>query len=83
MDATKLWRIAEAVPPAWYGGDLGEIERLMEQMLARRGRVRELIVSFRDSSREPFPLWTGRSSVAVPAQFIDMGRLGVAGKFVM
>ncbi len=55
--ADKLWSIAEQVPPEWYGGDVGTIERLMEQMLARRGRVRELIESFRDSDREPFPNW--------------------------
>ena len=83
MDASKLWRIAEAVPPPWYGGDTADIERLTEQMLARRGRVRELIASFRDSSREPFPLWTGKASVVVPAQFVDMGRFGEAGKFLM
>ncbi len=47
MEAGTLWRIAEEVPPEWYGGDTRTIERLMEQMLARRGRVRELIGSFR------------------------------------
>lgn len=59
FDARKLWAIAEAVPPEWYGGDTGEIERLMEQMVKRRARVRELIAAFRDSNREPFPRWTG------------------------
>ena len=52
-----LWRIAEAVPPEWYGGKLNEIERLMETLMFRRLRVRELISSFRKSDREPFPLW--------------------------
>src|ERR1700744_1756677 len=33
FDAAKLWAIAEEVPPEWYGGDLGTIERLMEQLL--------------------------------------------------
>jgi len=80
MTPATLWGIAEAVPPEWYGGDTTQIERLMEQMLARRGRVRELIVSFRDSSREPFPLWASKSSVVVPRQFAE---ISVAGKFVM
>ena len=80
MDARTLWSIAEAVPPEWYGGNTAEIERLMEQMLARRGRVRELIASFRDSNREPFPLWARTPSVAVPRQFAE---ISVSGKFVM
>ncbi len=67
--ADKLWAIAEEVPPEWYGRDLGTIERLMEQVLARRGRVRELIESFRDSDREPFPNWGAAKSVVVPRRF--------------
>jgi len=46
MEAGTLWGIAEAVPPEWYGGDTAVIERLMEQMLRRRSKVRELIGSF-------------------------------------
>ncbi len=79
MDPDRLWAIAEAVPPEWYGGDLAVIERLMEQMLMRRGRVREMIGSFRDSDRAPFPMWAKKSSVVVPRQFAG----GVAGGFVM
>jgi hypothetical protein len=67
------------VPPEWYGGDTATIERLMEQMLERRGRVRELIASFRDSNREPFPMWETKRSVVVPRQFEETG----LGKFVM
>jgi hypothetical protein len=78
--AETLWTIAEAVPPEWYGGDITELERLMEQMLKRRGRVRELIASFRDSEREPFPFWGRSVTVAVPKQFETMS--GVS-KFVM
>jgi hypothetical protein len=80
MDAGVLWEIAEAVPPEWYGGDTAVIERLMEQMLARRSRVRELIASFRDSNREPFPLWNAAKKIVVPRQFAEVSG---AGKFVM
>ncbi len=80
MSPEVLWRIAEAVPPEWYGGDTSDLERLMEQMLMRRSRVRELIAAFRDSSREPFPLWTTKAGVAVPRQFAEVNE---AGKFVM
>jgi hypothetical protein len=78
MEAETLWDIADMVPPEWYGGDMTQIERLLEQMLRRRGRVRELIASFRDSNREPFPMWETKMSVVVPREFVE----GAAGKFV-
>jgi len=79
MEAETLWGIAEIVPPEWYGGDTAVIERLTEQMLVRRGRLRELIGSFRDSNREPFPMWEKKLSVRVPRQFAE----DAVGKFVM
>lgn len=57
LPAETLWKIAEQVPPDWYGGDPATIERLMETLLRRKGRVRELLDGFRLSSREPFPQW--------------------------
>jgi hypothetical protein len=72
----KLWAIAEAVPPEWYGGDLADIERLMEALLARRGRLRELIAAFRDSDREPFPFWGRGVTVAMPRQFAEVSGAG-------
>ena len=80
LDETKLWTIAEAVPPEWYGGDPGEIERLMQKLMERRGRVRELIGGFRASNREPFPNWAEGAKVVVPKQFAEAA---VASKFVM
>jgi len=79
MEAETLWAIAEIVPPEWYGGDTAVIERLTEQMIARRGRLRELIGSFRDSNREPFPMWEKKLSIRVPGQFAE----DAVGKFVM
>jgi len=79
MEADALWSIAEIVPPEWYGGDTAAIEQLMEKMLVRRGRLRELIGSFRDSSREPFPMWEKKASVRVATPFAE----GEVGKFVM
>jgi len=57
MDAAVVWRAAEEIPPEWYGGDMGELEVLVEKLMARRGRIRELIEAFRMSDREPFPNW--------------------------
>ena len=76
FEADRLWAIAEEVPPEWYGGDIGCIERLMEQLLTRRTRVRDLIESFRDSDREPFPNWGAAQSVVVPRRFAVAGSTG-------
>lgn len=73
MQPGVLWEIAESVPPEWYGGNLDDMERLMDRMLARRSRVRELITSFRNSDRAPFPLWAQTTTVAVPHNFLDRG----------
>jgi hypothetical protein len=70
MAPETLWTISESVPPEWYGGDTSTIERLMEQLLNRRSRIRELITSFRDTERVPFPLWTPSASIAVPPNFM-------------
>ena len=83
MDARVLWKIAEAVPPVWYGGDVATVERLMEQMLIRRGRVRELIVSFRDSDRDPFPLWARPGRMQGAARFPESQMSGNLSNFIM
>ena len=57
MPAETIWAAANAAPPEWYGGDLGEMEALMEKLLARRSRIRELIEAFGKSDRMPFPNW--------------------------
>ena len=57
MDATVVWRAAEEIPPEWYGGDMTDLEALVEKLLVRRGRIRELIEDFGRSDREPFPKW--------------------------
>lgn len=52
-----VWSAANDVPPEWYGGDLSEMEALVEKLLARRSRIRELIEAFGRSDRQPFPRW--------------------------
>ena len=52
----------------------------MEQMLRRRSRVRDLIGEFRDSDREPFPMWASGKKIVVPRQFAEVSGVG---KFVM
>jgi len=57
MPAETLWAAAGEIPPEWYGGDLGEMEVLVEKLLMRRSRIRELIEAFGRSDRRPFPQW--------------------------
>ncbi len=63
LDSQAIWQCAEAVPPEWYGGDFDALERLVESLAKRRSRVRALITEFRNSSRQPFPNWTGTGVV--------------------
>jgi hypothetical protein len=57
MAAETVWSAASEVPPEWYGGDLSEMEALVEKLLARRGKIRALIEEFGRSDRKPFPKW--------------------------
>ena len=57
MSEEAVWEPAGEVPPEWYGGDLAEMEALVEKLLARRSRIREWIEVFGKSDRNPFPKW--------------------------
>lgn len=59
LDEQRAWQIAETVPPTWYG-ETCDMERLIEQLIKRRNRVPELIMDFKNSSRQPFPNWIER-----------------------
>jgi hypothetical protein len=57
MPAETVWAAANDVPPEWYGGNPSEMEALVEKLLARRSRIRELIGAFGNSDRKPYPKW--------------------------
>jgi hypothetical protein len=57
FEAAMVHEIAGAVPPAWTGNDWGEMETLAAAIVERRSKVRELISAFRNSTRQPFPIW--------------------------
>jgi hypothetical protein len=59
IDEHVVCAIASGVPPAWYGSDWTALEKLVEQLLQRRGTVliKGLIDAFRVSLRQPFPNW--------------------------
>jgi hypothetical protein len=69
LAAETVWGIAEMIPPEWCGGGLSALEVLVERLLARRARVRELIGAFRESARQPFPNWGGGAEKVVRSGF--------------
>jgi hypothetical protein len=54
---SSLWPLVDQIPPEWYDSSVDELERLLTQLLERRACVRDLILSFKNSSRNPFPNW--------------------------
>ena len=59
-----VWRLVAEIPTEWYGGDRDSLEHLAKHLISRRGLVRDLIVAFRDSERNPFPEWRRKSEDA-------------------
>ena len=57
MPAETIWETANIVPPEWYGGDQAEMEALVEKLIKRQSRIRELVEAFGNSDRKPFPKW--------------------------
>ena len=64
---TSLWPLIKEVPPEWYGSASEELEVLLSKLLERRCQVRDLILAFKDSSRNPFPNWRTISTVSQEA----------------
>ena len=52
-----LGAIADEIPPEWYDDEYEKLGVLLGRLLERRTRIRELIVSARDSGRQPFRNW--------------------------
>ena len=52
-----LAELAEEIPPAWYEDDYDALVRLLEQIHRRRERVPELLLSAKQSNRQPFSHW--------------------------
>jgi len=71
LPADTVWQAANEVPPEWYGGDMGAMEALIEKLLARRSRLRELIDAFRKTERNPFPNWGRSGEQGAPTGWIS------------
>lgn len=59
MNVDEIWRIAAGIPSEWYEFDRAGLDRLVETLYRRRTMIRDLITTFRTSSRDPFPHWIG------------------------
>jgi len=57
IDGSVLDEIVKEVPPEWYDGEQDALYRLLEELLRRRKRVRDLIRDARKSYRQPFVNW--------------------------
>lgn len=57
MNERVLAELVEEIPPAWYEDDYDALLRLLEQIHRRRTRVPELLLSAKQSNRQPFPSW--------------------------
>jgi hypothetical protein len=57
VGAALLEEAASEIPPEWYNAELSALEQLLEQLLRRRKRVRELVISAWKSNAQPFPNW--------------------------
>jgi hypothetical protein len=78
FDPQSLWQIAEAVPKEWYRGEVSELDRLVEKLIGRRCRVRELINQFRDSGKVPFPNWKHDRLIVLPPRILPCRKKSAA-----
>jgi len=65
----EIWSIAKELPAEWYDNDSGALEKLVEELFARRTLVRGLIELFRISPRRPFAGWNEVSKCAHSAAY--------------
>lgn len=56
MDPAAIYQAGEEIPPSWYG-HTADLERLLNQLVTRRSRVRELVLGVKNSPRRPFDDW--------------------------
>ena len=57
FDPTRIAELAATIPREWLETDENATTFMVSHLINRRERVRELIIQFRESSRNPFPNW--------------------------
>jgi hypothetical protein len=61
IDEADLWQLSDGMPEEWWlrHGSIEDLSCLIESLYQRRSSIRDLIVAFRNSTRNPFPNWAG------------------------
>ena len=59
MSERVLAELVGEIPPEWYEDEYDALLRLLEQLFKRRTRVPDLLLSARNSNRQPFANWRG------------------------
>jgi hypothetical protein len=57
INESLMDKILSGTPPEWYNFDHAALYQLLERLLDRRWRVRDLLVAAKDTYRQPFPNW--------------------------
>jgi len=57
MKERVIRTIASEIPPQWYGEKKEELDHLVERLIKRRSKIRELIEIVRESPEDVFPNW--------------------------
>jgi hypothetical protein len=64
IDAAVLTEIAKTIPPEWYESNWDGLQRLLERLERRRGKVRDLLWDTWRATRYVFPNWNCSVAVA-------------------
>ncbi len=70
FDPAIIRGIAGEIPPEWVENDWQALESLVEAIIERRAKVRELIKAFRSSSRQPFSKWDHPATKIAPTLLV-------------
>ncbi|HZQ20522.1 MAG TPA: HipA family kinase [Terriglobales bacterium] len=73
LDENLIWMTIGGTPPKWYNSEWDALQRLGEEIIDRRSRVRDLITQFCVSVRNPFPRWGLKSEYWVEESQPEVG----------
>jgi len=75
LDPKVIRKTGEDIPLEWCD-DWEALGVLVDTIIHRRAKVRDLIAAFRDSSRNPFPAWRQDSQVTAKSAHLAIGASG-------
>jgi hypothetical protein len=68
LDPARIFAAGEEIPPAWCQPAWDDLQPLLERLVRRRARVRELLWQVKTSARAPFENWRDQESEQPGAQ---------------